>query len=205
MAVPTVIDIRVELEGYGITTSVLSDNWIERCRDYEIIPHVKRITKMDFNSEQEITEYYNGNGTSILILNRRPVNEIVSIQVISSLTVGNLLAATLLISNEGIVKARTDYDEGIYGPIFQKGYKNIQVTYKYGYDDYPDDIARAIILMVAAKALALIGARTGGGSLSVQSHSRNYGSHGKYTDIRKEFIYGAYSILNRFQTGVVGA
>jgi len=204
MAAPTATEIRAVLEGYGISTAVLTDTWLEKCRDEEIIPHVEDVTRLEFDGEQEITEYYNGNGSSVLILNRRPVNSITSIEIVGSLTGGNLSDSVELIENEGIVKATTNYNEGIYGPVFQKGDKNIKVTYKYGTTDYPIIVSRAIKLLVAAKALVLIGSRTGGGSLTVQSHGRNYGSHGKYTDIRKELVASAYSLLRRYITGVVG-
>lgn len=204
MAAPTATEMRAILESYGITTEVLTDAWLESCRDDEIIPHVKDITRMTFEGEGTITEYYNGNGKSVLILNRRPVNEVTNIETVGAIVVGNLVNATELIGNEGMIKARTNYNEAIYGPIFPKGDKNIKVTYTFGYVDYPNDIKRAISLLVDAKALALIGARTGGGSLTVQAHSRNYGPGGKYSDIRAEFIASGYGLLKKYMTAVTG-
>jgi hypothetical protein len=204
MAKPTAAEIRAILESYGIIDSVLSDSWIENCRDNEVIPHVKDITRMTFEGEAETTEYYNGNGHSVLILNRRPVVELVSIETVGAIVVGNLVNATELIPAEGMIKARTNYKEAVYGPIFPKGDKNIKVTYKYGYVDYPNDVKRAVALLVAAKSLALVGARTGGGSLTVQSHSRNYGPGGKYSDIRKELIASGYGLLKKYMTSVTG-
>jgi len=109
MSKPTAQEVRDLLEGYGITASVLSDKWIEDCRDEEIIPHVNEITRMDFETEQEVTEYYNGNGQNALILNRRPVNEIVSITYVDELVINNLIDSIVLIGAEGIVKARSGY------------------------------------------------------------------------------------------------
>jgi len=204
MAAPTATAIRAELEGYGISVTVLTDAWIERCRDEEIIPHVEDITRMAFSGETSVTEYYNGNGKSVLILNRRPVVAITNIQEVSSASVINLSTSVELISSEGILKVKTNYSEGVYGAIFRKGEKNIKVTYTYGYDDFPDDVSRAVRLLVCAKALALIGARTGGGSLTVQAYGRNYGEFGKYTDMRKELVHSAYSILRKRMSGVTG-
>jgi hypothetical protein len=59
--------------------------------------------------------------------------------------------------------------------------------------------------LVAAKILVFIGARTGGGGLGVQAFSRNYGSHGKYTDIRKELVATGYALLKPLMNEVVGA
>lgn len=204
MAAPTATQIRSELEGYGITASVLSDTWIDDCRDNEIIPHVEDITGMTFDQVSTVTEYYNGNGGSTLILNRRPVVAITEIIEVGSLSEGNLAQAVELIADEGIIKVSNDYTEGVYGPIFRRGVKNIKVTYTYGTADYPAKIFKAIKLLVAAKALALVGARTGGGSLGVQAFNRNYGSHGKFTDIRKEFTASAYSLLKSYMNEVTG-
>lgn len=204
MAIPTATQIRDELEGYGISTTVLTDAWIERCRDEEILPHVKEVTKLNFDAEQSLTEPYNGTGSSVLILNRRPVSSVTNIRYTASEPGVNLISVVELFGSEGIIKIKTQYSEGIYGPVFSRGEKNILVTYTYGFTDYPTDVARAIKLMVGAKMLALIGARTGGGSLTVQSHGRSYGSHGKYTDIRKELVASAYSLLRKYTTSVVG-
>ena len=205
MAAPTATQIRDELEGYGITTTVLSDAWIERCRDEEMVPHVESITRQTYSGVAEVTEHYSGNGTSTLFLNRRPVIEVVKIETVGAVVVANLSGATELDGAQGVLKAKTNLSEGIYYPTFPKGDRNIKVTYRYGYDDFPADVSRAVRLLVAAKALALIGARTGGGSLSVQAHGRSYGTHGKYTDIRKEFVNSAYSILRKRMNYVVGA
>jgi len=204
MSSPSIESIRKLLEGYGIINTILGDDWISDCRDNEIIPHVNEITRNVFTGEETVTEYYNGNGQDTLILNRRPVNEIVSIAHVGTAAIGNFSNAVELISAEGIIKARDSYSEGVYSPIFFKGNKNIKVTYKYGMTDYPSDVSRAIKNLVAAKALALIGARTGGGSVQVQSHGRNYGSHGKYTDIRKELVSSAYQLLRKYMTYVTG-
>ena len=55
MAAPTATIIRNFLEGYGITTGVLTDAKIEDIRDNEIIPHVEDITGLTFDGETEVT------------------------------------------------------------------------------------------------------------------------------------------------------
>lgn len=204
MAAPTATEIRDLLEGYGITETVVSDSWIEARRDNIVIPHVKDITGMTFDSESEVTEWYNGTGQSTLILNRKPVNSITEIIEVGTLTEGDLSGSVELIGNEGIVKVKTNYTEGIYGPIFRRGTKNLKITYKYGTTDYPADVKEAIMNLVAAKILVFVGTRTGGGGLGVQAFSRNHGSHGKYTDIRKELVAAGYSLLKKYMSAVVG-
>lgn len=204
MAAPTADDIRAKLEGYGITAGVLSDAWINDCRDNEIIPHVEEITGQVFDGEAEITEYYNGTGDKVLMLNRSPINSITEVIDVGSFSEGDLSSLVELIGDEGILRITSNFAEGVYGPVFVRGKKNIKITYKYGTDDYPTKVASAIINLVAAKMLNLIGARTGGGSLGVQAFNRNYGSHGKWTDIRKELIATGYSLLKRYMDGVIG-
>lgn len=204
MAAPTATQIRDFLEGYGISTAVLTDAWVENCRDEEIIPHIEDVTNQAFDGEQEVTEYYSGTGRSILILNRRPVNSITTIREVGAVE-GNLAGLVTLSEKEGIIKVTSNYSEGIYGPIFRRGDKNIIVTYKYGENDYPTRVARAIKCLVAAKMLNLIGSRTGGGSLGVQAFNRSFGSHGKFTDIRKELVHTGYGLLKKWMTGAVGS
>lgn len=205
MAKPTADEIRAELEGYGIDETVLSDEWIDRCRDQEVIPHVKDITRMEFEGIQTIEEYYNGNGTSTLMLNRKPIVSLVKAEFLDGFVLRDLAQSIDLIPSEGMLKARSILVTTRYQSFFSRGDKNWKITYTYGYADYPADISRAIRLLVCCKMLAVIGARTGGGSVQVQSHGRNYGSHGKYTDIRKEFGYSAYGILKPHMTSTVGA
>lgn len=205
MAAPTPAEIRAVLEGYGINGADPSDAWITLMRDEEIVPHIEDVTRSKFTEITEVTEYYNGTGLKVLILNRRPIVEVTAIAYVNDLAEGNLLNSVELISSEGILRSKSRLNEGVYGPIFKRGAKNIKVTYTYGFDDFPTDIARAVKNMVAAKILTLIGARTGGGSLSVQAHGRSYGSHGKYTEIRKELVHGAYALLKKYTTGISGA
>lgn len=205
MAVPAATEVRAVLEGYGVISTVLTDTWIDDCIAREIVPIVESITGLKFDGEQTITEYYSGNGTTVLMLNRKPVNSLVSITYVTSVVQSNLIDAVELIGSEGIIKARTSYSEAVYSTIFKKGSKNIKVTYTYGENDYPDDVKRAIENFAAARALNTIGTRTGGGSVSVQSHGRNYGKAGKYTDIRQELVHMARFLLRNYITGVVGS
>jgi len=209
MAAPTADEIRAELEGYGITAAVLSDGWVERCRDEEIIPHIEDITRQTYTGISSVTEYYNGNGTNTLILNRRPVVAVTAIEYVGAIAVGNLHESVDVITAEGMLRAKSAYVEVSmrygYLPIFWRGSKNIKVTYTYGYADFPTRVFRAIKNLVAAKMLINVGNRTGGGDLSVQAFSRGYGPNGKYTHKLKQLTASGYALLKKYMTGVTGS
>jgi hypothetical protein len=205
MSAPTADEIRTFLEGYGIEATQLTSTWIENRRDRFVIPYIENITRQKYSAIQTVIEYYNGNGTSLLILNRRPVVALVEVRLVTYnyaetiLGLGNIE----VISAEGMLKAVGVSDNYPYTSVFPKGTKNIKVTYTYGYADYPADIKEAITYLCAEQLLGFIGARTGGGSVSGQSWSRNFGPRGKYTDIRNDLARQAMSILRKYMTSVV--
>jgi hypothetical protein len=209
---PTALDIINYLEGYGISSSIISDDWIEKRRDNLVIPWITKHTRLDFESEKEITEYLSGNGKEILVLSKKPVNEIINFTYVSGGdTLINLSESIELDQAEGIIIKKVLMSEGDIKSVFPKGNKNIKVTYKYGTENFIDsesnelvDIKEAIIYMTCKQILIQIGARTGGGSLSVEAHSRNYGTRGKYTDIINNLDQMSYEILRPYFTGVVG-
>lgn len=207
------ISVNATADGTGIAITLTyytetTDEWIANRRDNFVIPYIENAIGMTISSESEIEEYYSGNGSSILMLNRRPVNSIENISytsIPSETQTGNLLQSVELISEEGILKSKTNFNEGSYDPIFAKGVNNIKVTYKYGYSSTPNDICELVTIMVAKKILVYIGARTGGGSVSQSSYNRNFGNRGKYTDLINELDKEIYVILRKYSTGVVGA
>jgi hypothetical protein len=211
MALPSAQDVYDFLDGYGIDSSLISDTWIENRRDNLIIPWIENHTRLNFSEETEYTEYLSGNGKSILILSRRPINELISLEYVG-VADGSLSTIIEIDYNSGILILKANLQEGIFNNNFQKGEKNIKVVYKAGYNDFLDprtnkvanDVKEAIIMMLAKNVLIIIGSRTGGGALSVQSHSRNYGARGKYTDIINNLDMMAYEILKCYSTGVIG-
>jgi len=185
----------------------MTDEWISNRRDCFIIPYIENALGLTINAISEIEEYHSGNGSSNLILNKRPVIEITNItytNIPAETQTGNLLTSVELIKEEGILKSKSNFNEGSFDPIFAKGTNNIKVKYKYGYDEPPCDIAEAITIMTAKKILVQIGARTGGGSLSMSSYAKNYGNRGKYTDIINLLDQELYSILRKYTSSVVG-
>ena len=87
-----------------------------------------------------LTEYYDGDGSSVLWLNQRPVVSVTSINIDSGYTWGT---DTLIDS--------TDYqvylDEGkiaFTGTLLSSGYRLVKVVYVAGYSTVPYDIERAV-------------------------------------------------------------
>ena len=194
--------------------NIISDEWIIKRRDNMVIPYIERVTGMSLRETKQVTEYYSGTGKSILFLNRRPI---ISVENISYTNIpfesqtGNLLTSIALIKEEGILKSKTNFNEGSYDPIFARGVDNIKITYTYGFTDLVDasgiealDLEEAIMNMVSSKVLNFIGSRSGGGSLSGTNWSRQFGDRGKYNDILNELDKSAYSVLRKYTTGVVG-
>lgn len=93
--------------------------------------------------------------------------------------------------------SRVDSEQGIiYGSFADE----VLVEYSYGGDF--EDVARACALLTASFVLGYVGAETGGGSLSVQGYSRNYGARGKWHDTRQEFDRAAYELLQKYVVGI---
>lgn len=207
--IPTAQEIYDFLECYGIGESQLSIDWIEKRRDNYIIPYIERKIRCSLSSEETIIEYCNGTGNDIIMIGKRTATEVISIQYVAGgdfHTDMNMLNF-ILISSQGVIKAK--YRQSSILPrrvAFPKGNRNIKITYKAGYTDLtlPEDLKEAIIYFIAEKALGFIGARTGGGSLSMQSFSRNYGNRGKYTDIRNELARDGHAIIKNHTTSVGG-
>jgi hypothetical protein len=208
MALVTATQIKAELEGYcEIENGLVSDSWIENKRDKFIVPWIKDKTGLNLSGEETVEEYYDGNNQNYLILNRKPVNELVKIEYVYSADyVTDLgLSQFVLIEAEGIIKAvRREYVIGQNIPVFPAGSRNIKVTYKAGYDtaDIPDKINEAVKYLTCEKILSILEGRTGGGDLSVQGYSRGYGERGKWTNARNELARMGLALLDDYLTGV---
>lgn len=206
MALPTATDVRDFLEGYEISTTVLTDPWIERKLTNVIIPFVERLIGRSAEGSESVVEYLSGNGKSILLLSRKDVVSLTSLEYVTGgdfdTTIG--LSGVRLIPNQGMIKSVSNITEGGYSTLFAKGIKNIKVTYTVGSTTIENDLKEAIIMLCAESILGFVGARTGGGSITVQGFSRNFGNRGKYQDIRNDLKREARAILKKYMTGVVG-
>ena len=204
--IPTATEIRNFLDGYGISVAIIKDDWITARRDNFIIPYIEQVTRQSFSSIKTVTEYYSGAGKNILILDRRPILEVTAIDYVTGgYSDYNInLGSVEVILEDGILKSKSNISESFISPLFGKGEKNLKITYRYGTADMPADIAEACVYLCAEQLLGFIGARTGGGSVSVQGHSRSYGERGKYSDIRNDLQRQAKFLLSKYVTGIIG-
>ena len=97
----------------------------------------------------DYTEYYDGDGTNSLVLRKYPINSVASIYD----DIDRVFAATELVAAADYV---IDNEEEVgtvrlfqNTAIFQKGIKNIKITYNAGYTTIPKDAARACIMLVS--------------------------------------------------------
>lgn len=184
----------------------LTSDWIQKRLNNFVLPFVERVTRQSFSGQEQITEYYSGNGKNYLLLNRKPIVSLDEIRYVlggSNFTILNLQNIEVVLA-EGILKAKRNYEEAYYLPVFAKGDYNLKIKYTYGYTTCPDNVKEAIIYLAAEQILGFIGARTGGGSITAQAYGRNYGPRGKYQDIRNDLARQAYAILQPYMTSVVG-
>lgn len=198
--------------GVGVTIThtsynIVSSGWVADHRDNYVIPWMERKTRQSFYSTSQIEEVYSGNGTTTLVLNRRPVISVEQIRYLVRETYYGSVDVTMIevIGAEGIIRSlETTSIETTAVPIFPKGKYNIAVTYTYGYADLPDLLQTAIKYFVAESILGQIADRTGGGNLSTQGWNRDWGERGKYTNYRNELAYKGLAAMQEYMTGVVG-
>ena len=207
MPAPTAVEVYEVLEGYGVDTSVLSEKWIDNRRDNFVVPWVERKTRQSFSGTVQTVEYYSGRGSSVLTLDRKPIVSIDDVRLVHT-GGGNFLidvTTLVLIASEGIIKVRRNFEEStLVDPIFPRGRRNIQVTYTYGFADFPAPIKEAVAYLTAEAALGNIAARTGGGDLSTINYNRSFGDRGKYTKIRADLARWGHSLLSEYWTVVTG-
>jgi len=205
MAMPTAADVFALLEGYHIDDQI-SEQWILDCRDTFIVPWVEAKTRQTMGRIEERTEYYDGNGSSLLILRTRPIVDLLTVSYTNVVADQYYLSPTSIevLYEEGILKAKANFQEANYTPIFVRGVRNIRVKYTVGYLTIPGDITRAIKALVAEQALGQIASRTGGGNVSASSFSRQYGERGKFTQARNDLARAALALLRKYMTGVGG-
>jgi len=182
---------------------IVSDTWIQNTITNEIMPIIERMTRLTFDRLSQVTEYYDGTGSSILILRRRPIVQLLQISYTNVDTNLYYLTPTAIqvVAEEGILKAKANFNESSYIPIFYRGDRNLRITYQYGYANCPADVARAITLLAADLTLAHVANKTGGGNQGLPGISRDFGDAGKYTHIRHDFALRANSLLRKYMTG----
>jgi len=185
--------------------ATITDDWIQQRMSNFILPFVNAKTRQAFDKIETVEEYYDGTGSSVLVLRRRPI---VSLVNLSYTNVDSTLyyltpSAIQVINGEGILKAKANFNESTYTPIFWKGQRNLRVTYQVGYATAPPDVAEAVLYLTAEAVLGQIADQTGGGSLTVQGYSRDYGKRGRYTNYRNQLARSGYSLLKPYITGTI--
>lgn len=203
LSLPSAQDVRELLEEYGITPAVLSDKWLINRRDRFVVPWVEQKCRLSFRGVKTYIEYKSGTGKELLILNRRPILALTSVEyVMGGGEYMPSLQSIEVLAEEGILKAKINVNQNFTAPMFPRGSRNIKVTYTAGYESavIPEGVHEAIKMLVAEGALGIVANRTGGGALSVASFGRQYGSRGKFTHIRNELARSALSLLKTHMT-----
>lgn len=181
----------------------VSDTWIQSRITNRILPWIESKTRQKFDGLQTITEYYDGTGSSIMILRRRPIVQLISISYTN--VDSNLYyltpSAMQVIAEEGILKAKANFNESSYIPIFFRGDRNIRITYQYGYAECPGDIAEAIMCLTADVVLEHVASKTGGGNPGLPGINRDYGEAGKYTEHRRQITRQALALMRKYMVG----
>jgi hypothetical protein len=206
VSLPTAADVRAQLEGYNINASLVSDTFINNEMSDMIVPYIEKVCRTSLQSLVQVTEWYSGNGSSILVMNRRNIVQLITIALVRGsdfLSYINLDAIDL-VASEGILKARTRVSEGYYFSIFPKGEDNLRITYTYG-NALDAQLALAVKYLACITVLDNLEGRTGGGSISTEGWTRDFGSQGKYSNYRRKLAARALWILNQYNTSVVGA
>lgn len=189
---------------YQIKTKAIQDI-IAKQTDF-----IKDQVGLPFNGVQEFTEYHDGSGTSELMLDRRNINALVSIYVISEPNWQFAISTNSveIIPNQGILRARLASDMQFQAKpaLFPKGDNNIKVTYLAGFSQMPADLEIALQLLVQADILGEAAAQAGDpASINVVSWSRSWSNpRGQYGNIRNQWYAQAMDILRGYMSGVVG-
>ena len=202
----TAADVRAYLEGYCITTTQITDAWITARITNMVIPFVEEITRDSYTGIKQVTEYYSGNGDSVLMLNRKNVISIDDITLVTFSDYEFQLGLTNLfvLPDEGIIKSTGTFESFPFLTVFPRGINNLKIKYSYGHTTFPADVREAVTCFAAVMVLNFIGSRTGGGNLSAQGIGKTYGNRGKYTDIIVQLERYGHTILHKYTTSVVG-
>lgn len=202
---PTGINVKAFLTGYGVTDTVIANTWIESRRDNKIVPLLKRIFGYNFVDGESVTEYVSGNGQGTLMLSRKRMTALTSLTYTHAAdSGGDFTSAVTLDANRGILIAKSVTPDGIMaGSVFRKGQYNIKAVYTM--PALTDDQAELVLYQMAKHILIIIANRTGGGDLSTQGYSRNFGRRGKYGHLFTQLDQDSAEIIRKYVSGVVAA
>lgn len=205
MALPSATDVYEYLEGYGISSTIITSAWIEKRRDRNISKKIEQWTGFPVEGIKEEVEYVSGTGSSIIFLSRHSDTIVLkSIKLVQSSVIDwNLNLENIeVLGSEGVLKAKNSVEDlTLSNWVFPRGKKNLKITYDIGYgSNLPDDLNEAILLLMCEQTLMQLAGRTGGGS----TPNKSFGNRGRYSEIRNDLARQAMSLIRPFMTAVVG-
>jgi len=172
--------------------------------------YVESLTGISLNGVKEYTEFHSGQGTHELMLDRKNINELLSIEILNRVPDNGIISTSSIevLSNMGVLRLKRIVESAnILLMNFPRGQNNIKVTYTSGYEigEVPKEILDAIVLLTIADILGdQAGFEGGGTSISVEGYSQSFGAKGKYSEIRADYYRQAKVLLKKYYTGVVG-
>lgn len=141
---------------------------------------VREYCDVDFQ-QADHTETYDGDGTSNLLLDHYPVVSVSSLAV-------DTIAIT---SDQYVIRTGEGEIQFIDGSAFSKDFQNVQITYRAGMSEVPQQVKFAIIDLVARKFKQVDKGRMGVSSESFGDQSITYQTEELTDDIK--------IILNRYR------
>jgi len=203
MSLITVEEIRKLLEGYCISEAIVSNEFISNRRDCFVIPIIiNSRLGISINGLETKEVYINGTGKDIIILPDKNIIELINVTYVNTETVYTpTLSNFIIIKEEGVVKAKFNFNESFVNPTFPKGTRNIKFTYTTGFNDanIPKDLNELIGYLTIIQIFNFVEGRSGGGDLQTEGFSKNYGNNGKYTNIRRELVTKSNYIIRKYR------
>ena len=178
----TAADIRNHLKDYD-TTSV-SDSVIESLVE-SVSESVASSINQPINQLIDVERYFNGGGQPAIVLNARPINDILSVEID-----GRLESDFVANKENGILVFKTKVSQGV---------QNVLVKMKIGFAEMPDNIRKAIINLVSAMVFVNMEGVTEGPitSYSIEAFSVSLANGGKYGQQRNQYYNVANALLKK--------
>ena len=136
----------------GIPSAASADDTLITTIIAQIEAEIKTYCKRKYFQATSLTEYYDGDGTDILLLKEYPIVSVTSLYDDTDRVYGSdtkIGSADIIIyGDEGYIR--------LDGLSFTKGEKNIKITYKAGYGTgtgetaMPEDLKLALVMLASA-------------------------------------------------------
>lgn len=173
----------------------------------QVWPWIEAKTRQSFTGKAQVRELYSGNGTSELMLDRRYIQSVDKIELLTlphdilSIPISSIEVVT----GRGLLRVRAINLESFttLAPIWPKGDNNVAITYTYGFDEPPADVQKAAALLACSFYLSKESNVTGGGTqITVEGYSRTFGKRGKWAEMRSDYAIQAMALLKKYMTGI---